>query len=330
MDVDRRIPKLPFMWISGQMLLWAGFQVIAVPFILKEGRFTHVVQGYLVYVVALVVIALIVLMLKKGKGKVSFRPIMGGFQKQKLPYYMMWAAFWLLLVFQLIQSVRLSYADGDDAYYVAVSTIAEESNTMYLKPAYTGGTTSLDARYGLAPFPIWISFLARISGVRTVSVAHIIVPPVLIVMTYGIYYLLGNRLFAKKKARVPLFLIFTELLVLFGDYSIYTVERFMIERSRQGKAALGNIVIPFLLFLLFLLLEKIQESKRVSVAYWGLLAGTLTAACLCSTLGALLTCMLIGVTGLCAAFTYRKWKFLIPLAFCCAPCVVVSVIYVLL
>ena len=242
----------------------------------------------------------------------------------------MWVLFWGLLIFQLVQAVRLTYADGDDAYYVAVSGITAESDTMYRKLAYTGGTTKLDARYGLAPFPVWIAFLAKLSGIPSVSVAHVAVPPVLIAMTYGIYYLLGSRLFAKNRERVPLFLIYTELLVLFGDYSFYTAENFMIARSRQGKAALGNIMIPMLILLLFLLLERIQEKQKITMGFWLLLFCTMTSACLCSTLGALLTCMLIGITGLCAAVCYRKWKFLLPLAACCAPCIAVAILYVFL
>lgn len=328
--VDKRLKKLPLMWISGQILLWAGFQVITVPFILIEERFSRVVQLYLVYMAVLVVAALVFCVVKRKSGGASLRLVHDGLGARKKGYYLAWAVFWALLIFQLVQALRLAYADGDDAFYVAVATVTEESDTMYIKGAYTGGTTVLDARYGLAPFPIWIAFLARVSGIRTVSVAHMAVPPVLIAMTYAIFYLLGSRLFAKNKERLPLFMIFTELLVLFGDYSIYTVERFMLERSRQGKAALGSIVIPLLVLLLFLLLEKLQENQKVSFSYWGLLFCTLTTACLCSTLGTLLTCMLIAITGVCAAFCYKKWKFLFPLAVCCAPCAAFSLLYVLL
>lgn len=328
--VDKRLKKLPLMWISGQMLLWAGFQVITVPLILREERFSRAVQLYLAYVAVLVAAALFFYVVKKKRGGASLRLVHDGTGARKKEYYLVWAVFWGLLIFQLVQTLRLAYADGDDAFYVAVATVTEESDTMYIKGAYTGGATTLDKRYGLAPFPVWISFLARISGIRTVTVAHMVVPPVLIAMAYGIYYLLGSRLFAKNRERLPLFLIFTELLVLFGNYSIYTVERFMIERSRQGKAALGSIVIPLLVLLLFLLLEKLQENQKVSLSYWGLLFCTLTTACLCSTLGTMLTCMLIAVTGLCGAFCYRKWKFLFPLAICCAPCVAFSLLYVLL
>lgn len=55
--VDKSHKNAVFLWISGQMLLWAGFQVICVPVILLEGRFRHVMIGYSVYLLVLLGLA---------------------------------------------------------------------------------------------------------------------------------------------------------------------------------------------------------------------------------------------------------------------------------
>lgn len=327
--MDKRINKLPFLWISGQMLLWAGFHAIALPLILTLGEFDTVVVLFCVYILVLTAAAAVRYVIK-GKNKPIKLTVVDDFSaKQRRNYYIAWGIFWAVFLFQMVQAFRLAYADGDDAYYVATAAIAEESNTMYQKIAYTGGSTGLDIRYGLAPFPIWLAFLARISGIQLVSVAQMFVPPVLIGMAYSVYYLLACRLFAKHKKRIPLFMIFTELLILFGDYSMYTPEKFLIARSRQGKAALCAIVIPFLFFLLLMLMERLEEKQTMSLAYWGVLLCTLTTACLCSTLGAVLGCMLVGITGLCGAVCYRRWKLLLPMALCCVPCVIEALLYLL-
>ena len=311
------------------MVLWAGFHVITVPLVLTQGRFEMVVGLFVGYTVLLLAIAVGVLVWRKKKGCVTFRVVDGRTAKEKRQSLIMWGLFWGILLFQMVQCFRLAYADGDDAFYVATAAIAEESNTMYMKLAYTGGTTGLDVRYGLAPFPIWIAFLARITGIQTVTVAQVLVPPVMIGMAYGVYYLLGSRLFAKHKERLPLFLIFAELLVLFGDYSMYTPEKFLIARSRQGKAALCAIIIPFLIYLLLVLLEKLEERQKLSLTYWCVLVCSLTVACLSSTLGAVLTCMLVGIAGVCGAVCFRRWKVLIPMAACCVPCVVEALLYLM-
>lgn len=325
--VDKQAKKPPFLWISGQVCLWAGFQLICVPLVLLQKDYIYVVRLFGLYAAGMLMLAAVLYFVRRKKTAIHLVTEAG---QRKRSEYIVWIIFAGLLLFQLVQAVRMTYADGDDAYYVAMTSVTENANTMYRKLPYTGGTTELDARHGLAPFPVWIAFLADVSGVRPVSAAHVAVPVALIAMTYGIFYLLGDRIFAKKRESVPVFLVFTELLVLFGDYSFYTAENFMIARSRQGKAALGNIIIPLLLLLLLHLMERVQEQERIAVGYWILLAGVMTAGCLCSTLGALLACMLVGITGLCGAFCYRKWKLLPPLLLSCMPCVGFAVLYLLL
>lgn len=328
-----------FWWISGQFLLWALFQLLCVPIILLDERLTRFLEAwdrplffaftdlYAAAVILLVIAALLIERFRNRNQKAAL-PIIRGFSAEQTKITkLLWMVFWLLLLFQLVQAVTMAYADGDDAFYVAVSTLTEESGTMYHKLPYTGGTTELDVRHGLAPFPIWIAFLARISGISSVVVAHIVMPLMLIPMTYGIYGLIGRKLFDAQK--LPVFLIFTELLVLFGDYSIYTVETFMIARSRQGKAALGSIVIPMAFLIFFVLLERFKEKKKVEWLWWLLLLSVVMTGCLCSTLGAVLLCMLTAVVGLCAAVCNRKWDILVPMALCCIPAVCFAVIYLI-
>ncbi len=326
--VDRKMRGPVFWWISGQIFLWACFQLICVPLILLQVDFKYAAAGYNV-VQALAVLAAAVLWFRNRKRASAVERI-GGFDRKKSVRSALWILFWGLLIFQLVQAVRMTYRDGDDAFYVAITSITQNAQIMYRKLPYTGFGTELDARHGLAPFPVWISYLAEMTGIRAVSTAHVVVPVALIAMTYGVFYLLGGILLQEKKDVLPLFLIFTELLVLFGDYSFYTVENFMIARSRQGKAALGSIVIPVLLLLLLCLLRQLQEGGAASLKYYVLLAAANGAGCLCSTMGALLCCMLVGIAGLCGAVAYKRWKMLIPMAFCCIPNVCYAFLYLVL
>lgn len=311
-----------FWWVSGQMLLWAVFQIICVPMILRKMDFWYLVWLYTAVAAILLIVA--VVLFCRRKGWKFLYSVKGTKTKTTV---ILWGIFWALLLFQLIQTVRMVYSDGDDAYYVALTTITNDAQTMYQKNPYTGGTTEVDIRHCLAPFPMWIAYLAYVSGLEAAIVSHIAVPLMLISMTYGIFYLLGERIFGEKQDRLPLFLVFSELLVLFGDYSYYTAENFMIARSRQGKAALGNIIVPVLFLLLLLLLQQLEEQRKNSIKYWVLFFAVMTSACLCSTMGALLGMMLVGVTGICGAIAFKKWRILIPLFGCCVPCVIFAAIY---
>lgn len=311
------------LWVSGQMLLWAGFQLICVPCVLLEKSFLHVVYYYGGLVGSLTLWGIV--RLCRGGIVATLPKNDKSIWRGMLPAVIVGT----LLVFQLAQAAGLAYADGDDAYYVAVSSITNNAETMYAKLPYTGGTTEVDVRHGLAPFPIWIAFLARMTGLKAVGVAHTAMPLMLIPMTYVIFYLLAQELFPDKRRKQLMFLIMAELLVLFGDYSFYTVEHFMLARSRQGKAALGSVILPMLLWLLFVLFQRVKEGEKCGAAYWGLVVAVMISGCLCSTLGAFLLCLFMGVAGLCAAVAYRKWRLLPPMALSCLPCICYAVLYLL-
>lgn len=324
---------LVFRWVSGQFLLWAGFQLISVPLILKQQSFRWMVWLFLGYTAAMVALAAAAGMGRRKKGTgTSLRPPGSGGAKggKRGEGMLLWLVFWGLLLFQLVQAVRLVYEDSDDAYYVAVASIAESSDTMFRVLPYTGGATLLDARHGLAPFSIWMAFLARVSGMQTVILAQTVLPVALIAMAYGIYYLFSVLLFPEKGGQQPLFLIFVEILVLFGNYSVYTTEVFLIGRSRQGKASLGSIVFPFVLLISLMLLKKLQAQEKVPGGYYLLLAAAAAAGCLCSTMGAMLTCIILGIVGLLTAVFYGKWKVMLLLAVCCMPCIVYGFLYLVL
>lgn len=320
--------SLIFRWICGQLCLWAVFLLISVPIILKapENSFRLVWIGNLA-VTGLLAAAGALKLAANRKQKPSEKSAK---EKWSAPVIAIWCTVGALLLLQLVLTIVMAYEEGDDAFYVAVSTITEKSGTMYEVLPYTGGSTGLDARHGLAPFPVWIAMLAKISGLHAAVIAQIIAPLVLIVMAYGIFYLFGRELFSNDWKKTGIFLLFLELLVLFGGQSLYTAENFLLVRTAQGKAVLANIVIPFTFYLLLLLFEKLQAGEKKAAQMWLLLAIAMAAGCLCSTQGALLTCVLVGVGVLCGAIAYRRWGMLLKGLCCCLLPVGMAVLYLML
>lgn len=325
--LDSRRRSVSMMWISGYMVSWALFQLITVPIVVL-----HIPQGFVVVVrlfacCSLALAAPGVYFLIRFRKKRSRLTLVKGKSEAAGPHRVYWGIFAALTALQLVLAVAMNYRDGDDAYYVAVSTLTESSNTLYELMPYSMGGTGLDLRHGLAPFPIWIAFLARISGLPAVSVAHVAVPLALIPTTYMIYYQTGRRLLDKRAERLPLFLCLTALLTIFGNYSLYTAENFMLARSRQGKAALGSIVIPMAVLLFLMILEQVEDGHGGRWMLWLLLGATVTAACLCTTLGTMLVCLLLGVAGLCGSLVYRRPGLAVRTGLCCIPAAAYAVLY---
>lgn len=241
-----------------------------------------------------------------------------------------WIVFGILLFFQLYMAVTRASFDGDDAYYVVHSLITQETDTLYRILPYTGLSTSLDVRHSLAVFPIWIAYLAKVTGIHATILSHTILPLFFISITYGIYYLIGKKMLAERKKALPGYMILVAALHIFGNTSIYTNTTFLLTRNWQGKSMLANIVIPSIFLVLLWLFEgerKQQEGKRV---LWFLLFVLNIVAAMMSTASVFLNSILIGVMALVLAFEKRDYKILLKLFLCCIPCIIYAFIYILL
>ena len=325
--IEKYKKNIVFCWIAGFLTEWGFFQVIAVPAIIKGmsfGRFT------VIYVTGMALFALLGsgLWIMKQKKAPGLSVVSG--EAMSRTEKILWVIAGLGILFQLIMNFVLAFEDGDDAFYVTNSNLAVTYDSMYRLLPYTFGTTVLDYRHCLAPFPIWIACLAKVSGMHPTIVSHSVIPLVMISLTYGIYGLIGCRLLEGKKKYRPLFLIFAELVVLWGNYSVYTAETFLISRSRQGKALLCSLVVPAIFLLVHMIGEKLLAGKRVEKAVWFLVIMAVLTAGLGSTMGNFIVGLQLGVFGICLFFTTRKWKNLIPVVISLIPAVVLMLMYVVL
>lgn len=322
--------NLPLRWVSGQMFLWTGFQIICVPLILihPDNSFRYLCVLFGGFMAAMSLLALAAEAGRREKRKVLQAEKQGG-ERDKAAFFL-WLFVIVLLVLQQVLAAAMAYEEGDDAYYVATAVITENSNTMYRILPYTGFTTGLDVRHGLAPFPVWVAFLSRLSGVHAAVISQIVLPVVLIAMAYSVFFLIGRSLIGNNRRGLPLFMLFIELLVMFGGQSLYTSENFLLVRTAQGKAVLAGIVIPFLFWLMFIPAERLQRGEKAGVRYWLLLGMTLISGCLCSTQGALLVCLLSGAGVLCTAVCCRSRKVILPAAACCVIPVLFMILYLVL
>lgn len=329
--VDKQEKNIAFMWIAGYLLYMAVFQIISVPFILLQGRISFGERGAfstLVWVFGGLSITLalsgIIIWWVKRKEKTKLHIVAKPKEKTE---HILWCLVGVLLLLQLVMAVLLEFGDGDDAYYVAISTVTQSSDTMYLILPYTGRTTELDIRHSLAPFPVLVAFWARVSGLHAATVAHIAMPLLSIPLTYGIYGMIGSRLFKGKKISMAVFLIFTEILVMWGNYSAYTAETFLMIRSWQGKAVLANIIIPSAFLLLYMIGEQLAEKRKAERSLWFLLFMLVESASLCSTQGCVLLATLLGCFGFCLLFVYKKWKPFLMIILCLVPAAVYMGLY---
>lgn len=173
-----------------------------------------------------------------------------------------WGIFFGLLLLQMVMSVVMSSFDGDDAYYVVESLLAQQADVMNTILPYIGTTTMLDIRHALAVITMWIAFVAKMSSVHATIVSHSVIPCIIIPLVYLVYVEIARILFRRRQEIIPVFMIIVSMLMMFGNVSIYTPATFFLTRTWQGKAMVSNLIIPLIIWVFLWMLE---DAKRTSI-----------------------------------------------------------------
>lgn len=328
--VDEENRSFGATYVAGFLTLLALFQLIAVPIVFMDPwGFETVVDMFTV-----------VTTLFTGMGIVGtmhyWRRVGKIFQKQSRFIergrleQIQWILVFVLIGLQLFMVVTHASFDGDDAFYVVQSVITNETNTLYRILPYTGGSTRLDMRHAMAVFPLWIAYIARMTGIHATIISHTILPVFLISLTYMIYYEIGKKLFKEKLDQLPSYMIFVCLLQIFGNVSIYNNATFLLMRTWQGKSMLANVVIPGVFMVLLWIFEGEPGKRSRRAGAWILLFMLNITAAMMSTASVFLNSFLIGIMAIVFSLQEKNIKILFKMAACCIPCVVYALLYVLL
>lgn len=321
------------LYLAGFLTQLAACQLIAVPIMILEPRGMGLLVNWMNVVLALLSTAGIVLAVlahrKRKKEAAGGRngvlsAACEGMRRQIAALSRECRIFWLIaaaaVAFQMYMSYAYAVFDGDDAYYVVQSVLADQTGVLNRIRPYTGLSTDLDIRHALAALPLWEAYVARMTGIHAAIVAHTLLPLVIIPLTYLCYFQIGRKLLGAANAKLPIFMTLVSIMQIWGNTSIYTNATFFLMRTWQGKSILANLV---LLVLIWLLLEIFDEKTAGSrTGYWGLLAVTNIVASMMTSMGAFLAAVFLGIVGLAAAVRQKKPGILIKLAACCIPNVV--------
>lgn len=346
--MEKRYRSLGVTYIAGFLFTLAVFQIIAVPIVIMQAwGFRIIVPMFSILTILLGGIGIYMTwrtsqkeafsgegeiipflrVLKKEDGESTVKKIRS---KETREEGLLWLFVILLVGFQLFMAVTTTSFDGDDAYYVVQSVLTDETDTLYRIMPYTGLSTGMDLRHALAVFPIWIAYIARMSGVHATIVAHTVLPLVLIPVTYWIYLEIGKKLLKCDKHKLPIYMIFICLMQIFGNVSIYTNATFFLTRTWQGKSLLANVVLPAIVWLILWIFDSENYDKEHRIGLWVLLVFTNFVAAMSSTASVFLAAMLIGVTGLVMGIREKDIQVPLRLMISCVPLVIYGAIFLLL
>lgn len=323
-------------YLAGFLIQLAVFQLIAVPVMVKNAHGMELLTELASAVLAALCAAGVVCFGRKKRaerrnganGGISLTG--AGRHMAEALFALSWECriFWLIALAAIGVQMYMAFAyasfDGDDAYYVVQSVLADQTGVLNRIRPYTGLSTDLDIRHALAALPLWEAYVARMTGIHAAIVAHTLLPLVLIPLTYLCYFEIGRKLLGAANVKLPIFMTLVSILQIWGNTSIYTNATFFLMRTWQGKSIMANLILLVQIWLLLEVFDKKREGS--SAGYWLLLIVNNVAAAMMTSMGAFLAAMFLGITGLVAAIRQKKLSILFKTAACCIP----NVVYLLM
>ena len=189
--------------------------------------------------------------------------------------------------------------------------------------AYDGSQyTQMPLRYSLSGLQIYFATLSQILKIHPAILIHTIWPSIIIPLEFMLYGFIGKRLFNNKE-KTMYFLIFLSIIYMFGAFSVYTNFSFFAYRSWQGKALIGNLVLPMIWLCYFYCTEN---NKWMD---WLVLFCSMITACFVTEMGVFLAPFALGILAILDAIQNKKIKNLFQFGSCCLPQLIIGILYLI-
>lgn len=307
-------------WICGWMVMFAVFQLVSVPFIVKEASFTLVVISY---TSVIGILALICLITGRGAAVSCLKKLRE--MKLEKGQAVLVVAVLFLLIMQLAAAFFMQYLDGDDAFYVATSLTSQHTDTMYRFTPYYGADGELDIRHALSPVPLFFAWLSEICKIHVTIICHSYIGILFLLLMYLIYMEMGTHLFPLQKKNKWLFLLFLNIWYLFGNVSIYTAESFAYTRTWQGKSMFPNLMVP-LLFLWLLFMAR----DEMDIGEWAMLFVLTISTAFTTSTGIFSVPVLMLTAAAVMAVVKKRLLILLQTGACLVPSLFFGMLYLFL
>lgn len=328
-----KLRSIGFALAFGYLVMMVSFEIVTVPILLltEYANFRYVLFIYTPIMLGLCVFG-VIRALKTGFLKESVRKLnnrLAGIVSSK-EQLAVWGLAGAVLIVILVLTLTRVIFDGDDAYYVVQSLIAQQKGTMYSSSPYTGRAANIDMRHALAVFPMWIAYVGAMTNIHATALCHSVLPLVFIPLTLIVYGQTGALLLKDKKELTGYFVLFIELFILFGRVSLYTPEAFLMARTWQGKSVAANVLLPMTFLTLWVVYsyETAEEADPAGIRRaWILVAVINASAGIFSSLAVVLTCVIICSGGVLMSILRRRWKPFLYSCICCIPGIIYMLLY---
>ena len=325
-----RVTGMVFRYVTGLVTMWAAFEVICVPLILRDRPLRRVVVIWMAVSVVLSLAGLIAELLRRAKEDRAIRQTFKKLPDREKAFRTGTEKIWFsviccviagLFAWQAGHHVFLTHIEDDDSRFIVTALEAYEHDQMYRVNPATGERaeasepfSSDDVKDVCSPWMMYVATVSRVAQLHPAIVAHLVLAVLLTALMYFVFWLLGAALFPDSPLRQAGFALFSALAIQYLGGTTFTAGSFALTRIWQGKAVLAAAGIPFL-FAEFQMLyreagkaftpETERDGKNGIIALIGV---TGLGLCLLSGMGILFGGLLIAGFGVWYLLAYRKWR----------------------
>ena len=236
------------------------------------------------------------------------------------------AAFILIIIPVILQVILVSCTYNftlDAAYYVANVATSVETNMMNVYDPFTGAWQDhYEMRYFFATYQMQDAVVCQLTGIPALIWTKSVMAVTVILLTNIVYYLIAAELLGERiRAAVMMAFMFIMNLTFI---TIYTSSLFLMTRTYEGKAIVGNLALVTV-FYLFVRMNDETLKERAWLMTFLVCFG---AATISSSANMLLPVELT-VMFLPMIIRKKKWGMLPKYAACVIPGMAFSLIFVL-
>lgn len=260
--------------MTGLMALFAGFELLALPFMLTAGSFRTLTIISLVFGAACFFTALYTCFIR-GRTPLPTAPQTG---------WLGWVIFCIIAV-QVAVPVCFARFDGDDAFYIAITTSIQATGKVFANnPSIGLDAFAYPPNYRFTAYEVLITLLGECFHIEPVVMDHTLLPALFIPMYYLANLCLARALYPENRKKQQWFVLLIALFTLFDAYSNYLSSSFLLIKAWMGKGATINHC--FIVFLAaFIRMYRAQRADKDTTGWFMLITLCLIAGVGTSSVG---------------------------------------------
>lgn len=274
-----------------------------------------------IWVPAVILVVLISVFLNGRRWMVQIRDLFGSIRRNPVA-----AAVLIVVVGVQIFLVSCIYNFTlDAAYYVANVATSVDTNMMNVYDPFTGAWQDhYEMRYFFATYSMQDSVVCQLTGIPALIWTKSVMAITIILLTNIIYLLIARELFDRASAVTVMVAVMFIVNMTFT--SIYTSSMFLITRTYEGKAIVGNLA----LMTVFYLFMRMNDGSNYSyLRQWIMLFIVCFGATTISSSANMLLPVELTVLFVPLIFRKKMWKQLTGYITCVIPGLAFALTFVL-